>query len=84
VLLRRAGYRPAMTDSSNDSANEPTTDPSAEPSYGHDQDAEPPLTAPGLDGPTGVDEPATDGAAEGGNPDADDQDAQPSQNAPES
>ncbi|NHC24390.1 hypothetical protein G6553_14565 [Nocardioides sp. IC4_145] len=63
-----------------DSSNEPSTDPS----YGHDQDAEPPLTAPGLDGPTGVDEPATDGAAEGGNPDAEDQDAEPSKNALES
>ncbi|MBC2962178.1 hypothetical protein [Nocardioides deserti] len=63
-----------------DSSNQPSTDPS----YGHDQDAEPPLTAPGLDGPTGVDEPATDGAAEGGNPDADDQDAEPSKNALES
>ncbi|GGO67885.1 hypothetical protein GCM10012276_00380 [Nocardioides deserti] len=76
MLLRRVGYRPAMTDSSNQ--------PSTDPSYGHDQDAEPPLTAPGLDGPTGVDEPATDGAAEGGNPDADDQDAEPSKNALES
>ncbi|MDN4175738.1 hypothetical protein QWY28_22445 [Nocardioides sp. SOB77] len=59
-----------------------STEPGNEPSYGHDQDAEPPLTAPGLDGPTGVDEPA-DGDVDGGNPDAEDQDAQPSKNAPQ-
>ena len=52
----------------------------------HDQDSEPPLTGPGEAGPTGVDEPATDGAdarpTTGGNEDAADQDAQPSKNAP--
>ncbi|WP_435745809.1 hypothetical protein [Nocardioides sp. SYSU DS0663] len=52
----------------------------------HDQDSEPPLTGPGETGPTGVDEPAVDGADQrptaGGNEDAADQDAHPSKNAP--
>ena len=78
----RSGYRPVMSETSSTDPTDPGHE--TEPSYGHDQDAEPPLTGPGLDGPTGVDGPATDGAAEGGNPDAEDQDAQPSKNAPES
>ncbi|MCR6030760.1 hypothetical protein GGQ22_04795 [Nocardioides sp. zg-579] len=62
-----------------------TDDPSSagsDPSYGHDQDAEPPLTASGLDGPTAADDDPTGDPVDGGNPDADDQDAQPSTNAP--
>ncbi|MEV7429407.1 MULTISPECIES: hypothetical protein [unclassified Nocardioides] len=66
-----------MTDSS-------STDP--QPSYGHDQDAEPPLTGPAsvdADADAGVDGPSVDGAAEGGDPGTEDQDAQPSKNAPD-
>lgn len=65
-----------------------TDSPSNPDPQTHDQDAEPPLTGPGESGPTGVDE-AVDGAAgsqggaQGGNEDAEDQDAQPSRNAPE-
>jgi hypothetical protein len=59
------------------------TEPGLEPEMAthDDQDAEPPLTAPGTDGPTGVGDEKE--PVDGGTTDADDQDAEPSRNAPQ-